>query len=85
MTGENKSETPATAPKKARKPAKPKKAPKTKKESTPTPALTEAQRDRFIASFAKQKEMTDKQARDHILARGVQRMATLARWQDKQS
>lgn len=91
MTDENTTpatETPKPTKAKAPKVAKPKtqtKAPKPKKESTRAGKLTDAQADRFIAAYAKEHDLTDKQARDAILRRGVQRLATLARWSDKQS
>ena len=84
MTDENKPETAPKAPKakRAKKPANPK-APK--KESARAGKLTDAQADRFIAQYAKEHDFTDKQARDAILRRGVQRLATLSRWSEKQA
>lgn len=78
MTEENKAETPKT--KKPRK-AAPKKA---KKESTRMGKMTDAQVDRFVAQYAKERDMTVKAAERAIMVRGAQRLATLSRWQDKQ-
>lgn len=79
MTEENKAETPKTKKPRA------KKAPKAKPESKRAGKMTDAQVDRFVAQYAKERDMTIKAAERAILVRGVQRLATLSRWEDKQS
>lgn len=68
---------------KAPKAPKAPKAVKAPKAPTRTGKLTEAQVERFIASYAASHELTETAARKAILHRGAQRLATLARWSEK--
>lgn len=63
----------------------PKKAPKKAKAPARAGKMTDAQVDRFIASYAKDRDLSIAAATRAIVVRGVQRLATLSRWQDKQS